>query len=73
MKDVYLKTKGEIEKALDSSPQGLTTTEANSRFQKFGPNALEETKKQTTLQVFLSQFKDGHHLDHCCFDFRFNG
>ncbi|MDD6460184.1 MAG: HAD-IC family P-type ATPase, partial [Absicoccus porci] len=58
MKDVYLKTKGEIEKALDSSPQGLTTTEANSRFQKFGPNALEETKKQTTLQVFLSQFKD---------------
>lgn len=72
MKDVYLKTKGEIEKALDSSPQGLTTTEANSRFQKFGPNALEETNDPPGLSIAIQRF-DGHHLDHCCFDFRFNG
>ena len=58
MKDYYLEKKSQIEKDLDSGPQGLTADEALVRYQQYGPNALEETKKQTTFQVFISQFKD---------------
>ena len=58
MKDYYLEKKSQIEKDLDSGSQGLTADEASSRYQQYGPNALEETKKQTTFQVFISQFKD---------------
>ena len=58
MKDYYLEKKAQIEKDLNSGPQGLSADEATSRYQQYGPNALEESKKQTTFQVFISQFKD---------------
>ena len=53
MKDYYLEKKSQIEKDLDSGSQGLTADEASSRYQQYGPNALEETNKQTTFQVFI--------------------
>ena len=40
---------------LDSSPKGLTSAEAASRLQKYGPNALEE-KKESSLKRLLSFF-----------------
>jgi len=44
--------------ALECSPKGLTSAEANRRLQKFGYNELVERKRVTPLQIFLNQFKD---------------
>ncbi|NLC05061.1 MAG: cation-translocating P-type ATPase [Erysipelothrix sp.] len=38
--------------------EGLTTTQAQSNLEKFGPNKLEEEKKRSILWLFLDQFKD---------------
>ena len=40
---------------LDSSPKGLSSTEAETRLKQFGPNALEE-KKVNPILKFLSYF-----------------
>jgi len=45
-------------KKLDSSPRGLSSTEATRRLQKFGYNELVERERVTPLQIFLNQFKD---------------
>jgi len=45
----------EVEKKLDSSPDGLTQTEAQKRLNKVGPNELEERKTNAFLK-FLSYF-----------------
>lgn len=37
---------------------GLTTGEAENRLAKFGPNAFQEKKPKTKLQMFLSQLRD---------------
>ena len=41
-----------------SSPQGLTTEEAQTKLEEFGPNALEGKKKKPVWIFFLNQFKD---------------
>ena len=43
---------------LDSSPQGLKTTEAINRSKTFGYNLISGTKKINTLIKFLRYFKD---------------
>ncbi|HOA15773.1 MAG TPA: cation-translocating P-type ATPase [Bacillota bacterium] len=40
-----------------SRETGLTEEEADSRAQKYGPNALAEAKRKGTLQRFLDQFR----------------
>ena len=37
---------------------GLSSEEAQSRFEKYGPNALREAKKQSIVVKFLKQFLD---------------
>ena len=36
--------------------EGLSTEEAKTRFEKHGPNALKEAKKQPIIVKFLKQF-----------------
>jgi len=45
----------EVEKKLDSSPDGLTQAEAQKRLSQYGPNEIEE-KKTNTLFKFLIYF-----------------
>ncbi len=45
----------EVEKKLDSSPDGLTQAEAQKRLSQYGPNEIEE-KKTNPLLKFLSYF-----------------
>jgi H+-transporting ATPase len=45
----------DLEKQLDTSPDGLTTQEVQRRQEKYGPNALEE-KKVNPILKFLSYF-----------------
>ncbi|HGE69949.1 TPA: cation-translocating P-type ATPase, partial [Candidatus Poribacteria bacterium] len=37
---------------------GLSSSEAEDRLEKYGPNQLKEKKKQTALDIFLDQFRD---------------
>ena len=48
----------EVIDVLETSPKGLTNTEAAKRLQKFGYNELVERKRVTPFQIFLNQFKD---------------
>lgn len=41
-----------------SQASGLTEEEAASRSQRYGPNALAEAKRKSTLQRFLDQFRE---------------
>jgi H+-transporting ATPase len=45
----------EVEKKLQSSPDGLTQTEAEKRLAQYGPNEIEETKANPFLK-FLTYF-----------------
>jgi len=45
--------------ALDCEPrQGLQADEANRRKKEFGPNTLQEVEPQSTLAIFINQFKN---------------
>lgn len=48
----------DLRSELKTSEDGLTAAEAAIRLAQYGPNRLREKKKKTTLQRFLSQFKD---------------
>jgi len=43
--------------ALDTTPDGLTTAEAQRRLERFGPNSLREAKRVHPAVVFLNQFR----------------
>jgi H+-transporting ATPase len=45
----------EVEKKLQSSPDGLTETEAKKRLVQYGPNEIEEKKANPFLK-FLNYF-----------------
>jgi Ca2+-transporting ATPase len=46
-------------KSLNSDlSSGLTSQEASTRFEKYGPNQLKEAKKYSALSIFFEQFKD---------------
>lgn len=48
----------EVLRELASSHQGLSSQEARSRLEKYGPNELEETARKTPLAMLLAQFTD---------------
>lgn len=49
----------EVEKQLGSdAAKGLTSQEARSRLEKYGPNKLKERKKVSPLVIFANQFKN---------------
>ena len=55
----YTLSPEEIGKQLQVDPaKGLSSDEAKSRLQKYGPNRLAEKKKKSGLQAFLEQYQD---------------
>ncbi|MBE7055948.1 MAG: cation-translocating P-type ATPase [Ruminococcaceae bacterium] len=58
MKEYYMISKEEILKEFDVTTQGYSKEKAESVLREKGPNLLQEGKKKSTLQVFLSQFLD---------------
>lgn len=58
-KFVYQETAAEAVSRLQTNvDQGLSSSEAAKRLEKYGPNEIEEGEKTTTLQKFIEQFKD---------------
>jgi Mg2+-importing ATPase len=47
----------ELLQELDTSPQGLTSAEAQERFGRYGPNRLRAKSRTDPLTLFLAQFK----------------
>ena len=43
---------------LDTKQEGLTSSEAEQRLEKYGRNELETGEKISPIKIFLSQFKD---------------
>ena len=58
MKDFFNKTTEDVLKNFKVTKEGLNDNEVTSSREKYGENVLSEKKKQSTLQVFLEQFKD---------------
>ena len=55
----YTLSPEEIGKQLQVDPaKGLSSDEAKSRLQKYGPNRLAEKKKISGWQAFLGQYQD---------------
>ena len=54
----YQMSKDEIFKKLNVDRDGLTKEKAQELIEQHGANVLQEGKKKTALQVFLSQFAD---------------
>ncbi len=54
----YQMSKDEVLNKLSVNTDGLSKTKAKELLEKNGENVLLETKKKTTLQVFLGQFAD---------------
>lgn len=42
---------------LNSSKEGLTSSEAKARLSKYGFNEIQEKRKKTDLEIFIDQFK----------------
>ncbi|MBP5694188.1 MAG: HAD-IC family P-type ATPase, partial [Bacilli bacterium] len=52
-------TDKEVEEALKTNREtGLTSEEAKIRLEKFGPNKLQEKKKDSWIKIFFSQMND---------------
>ncbi len=58
MKPWYQMSKDEVFRKLDVTSEGLSADKAKEILEKNGENVLQEGKKKTVLQVFLSQFAD---------------
>ena len=58
MKNAYTQPIEEVLKSLDATAEGLTSTQAQERLEKYGPNKLKEAEKATWLQRFMAQLKD---------------
>ncbi len=58
MEKRYAQSADQVLQELDTSPEGLTSKQAEERLAKYGPNKLAEGKKPTWLQRFFSQLKD---------------
>ena len=58
MKQWYRMSKDEVLNTLGVSTDGLSSDKAKELLEKNGKNVLQESKKKSVLQVFLSQFAD---------------
>ena len=58
MKNYFAMAKEEIFSMFDSRETGLTSGEVEKAVEKYGYNQLNEEKKLSTMEVFISQFKD---------------
>lgn len=58
MKDYYLLTKDQVLEELGVTTQGHSKERAAALLEERGQNVLQEGKRKSTLQVFLSQFAD---------------
>ena len=58
MKNWYQLTESEALDKLGVTSEGLSSQQADSLLEKHGKNVLEESKKKSVFQVFLSQFCD---------------
>lgn len=58
MKSPHTKSLNELYEVLGSSPQGLSSQEADEKLEEFGKNELKEKAKKSNLSRFLDQFKD---------------
>jgi len=56
--DYHLLSAEEVFLEKKSSPQGLSSAEAEARLLEYGPNELVEKAKKTPLAMFFDQFKD---------------
>lgn len=57
-KPFYQQKSDEVLGTVDSYEEGLQEEEARKRLEKYGYNALEESKADPVWKVFLNQFKD---------------
>ena len=48
----------ELQQQLKTTPEGLSSAEAQNRLKEYGENRLKEAKKQSLLIKFLEQFRD---------------
>ena len=48
----------ELQKQLKTTPEGLSSIEAQNRLKEYGENRLKEAGKKSLLVTFLEQFKD---------------
>ncbi len=53
----WTKSPDELWSQLQSSPQGLSQSEAGQRLEQYGPNVLRARQELTPLKLFLNQFK----------------
>ena len=58
VKNYYQFSAEEVKQDINGKQEPLTAAEVKAHQEKFGPNELVEGKKQTTLQIFLEQYKD---------------
>lgn len=58
MKQWYQMSKDEVLDSLGVTTDGLSSDKAKELLEKNGKNVLQESKKKSVLQVFLSQFAD---------------
>ena len=58
MKKTYALSTQDVMQQLGVTADGLTTAEAQSRREKYGPNKLKEAEKATWFQRFMAQLKD---------------
>ena len=54
----YLSSVEDVLKEQNSSPEGLTSAEAEKRLEKFGKNKLKEGKKVSLIKRFLDELAD---------------
>lgn len=58
MKEFYLQEKEQVLDHFEMNLQGHSTESATASLAEHGPNVLQEGKKKSTLEIFLSQFAD---------------
>lgn len=58
MQEWYKKKKDDVLLSLGTKTSGLTSAMADENLEKYGKNALQETKQKSIMEVFFSQFAD---------------
>lgn len=58
MKEYYQQTVSEVLKRVGQTQAGWSSSQASELLEKHGPNALQEGKRKTVLQMFAEQFRD---------------